>query len=135
MGNVRSSVTGESPFTAAMAKYMSLTKPQVMTIRNTLMPLASPKRGTIRRKTLMHALKLLIVAESPDQEVLDRLFTMWDTTGSGNVACAEFIVGISVLACKEDSFEQAIRFSLQVADRKRSGRISSRDANIFLQST
>jgi Ca2+-binding EF-hand superfamily protein len=117
-----------------MAKYMTLSKPQVMAIRNVIMPVGSPNRGSMNRSTVRYALTQSTVAEMPDQDVLDKLFTMWDVTGCGTVSIAEFVVGISILACKEDSFEQAIRFALQVADRTRSGKISSKDASIFLQS-
>jgi Ca2+-binding EF-hand superfamily protein len=134
MGNAISATTGESLFTATMAKYMSLTKPQVMAVRNTIIPLASPRSGSIKRNNFKYALSQAGVAETPDQEVLDLLFTMWDTKGSGRIAFAEFMVGISVLACKEDSVEQAIRFALQVADRNRTGKISSKDASTFLRS-
>lgn len=134
MGNARSSTTGGSLFTASMAKYMSLTKPQVMAVRNTLMPLASKRQGSIKRSQFQDALNQVKVSQHPDQEVLDLLFTMWDLTGTGRVPCAEFIVSMSILACKEDSVEQAIRFALQVADRNRTGKMSSKDASTLLRS-
>ena len=135
MGNSYSTTTSDILYTAAMAKYMTLTKPQVMAIRNTLAPLSNIQGGMVKRNHLMFALKQAEVAESPDQEVLNLLFTMWDMTGTGRVLCAEFIVGVCVLACKEDSIEQALRFALQVADRHRSGQICSKDASTFLRST
>jgi Ca2+-binding EF-hand superfamily protein len=116
-----------------MAKYLTITKIQVMAMRNTLLPLASQRRGSIKREQLLFAMQKAGVPETPDQHVLNLLFRMWDLRGTGRVACSEFIVAISVLACKDDTVENATRFALQVADRDRTGVISSRDASAFLR--
>ena len=134
MGNAVSATTGRSLFTASMAKYMNLTKPQVMAVRNIATRLASTKHGSISRRNFQYALNQAEVAKTPDQEVFNLLFTMWDLNGTDRVSCAEFIIGMSFLACKEDSVEQAIRFALQVADRNRSGMISSKEASTFMRS-
>jgi Ca2+-binding EF-hand superfamily protein len=135
MGNTASGTSRERLVTASIAKYMTITKPQVMALRNAIVPLASKRGGSIKRNNLHFALQEANVADTPDKEVLDLLFTMWDMTGSGRVACVEFVIGLSVLACKEDAIETALRFALQVADKNRTGKISSKDASAFLRST
>lgn len=134
MGGAHSTTTGYSLYTAAVAKYVSVTKPQIMAVRNTLILVASPKRGTVQREQLRHALRQAGVAPAPDADVFDLLYTMWDVKGTNRVVGTEFMVGVSVLACKDDSIEQAIRFALQVGDRNRKGTISSNDASVFLRS-
>jgi len=59
---------------------------------------------------------------------------MWDAHGSGRVACAELVVGISVLACRYDGVEDALRFALEVSDKYSTEMISSRDASALLRS-
>lgn len=120
--------------TAAMAKYMNVTKPQIVAIRNAIIPMADIDTGLVRREHLEFALSQAKIEKELDCAVLCHLFTMWDEDGRNRVPCAEFIVSISVLACKEDGIEQAFRFALTVADRNKSGLISAADAHTFLNS-
>lgn len=135
MGNAISATTGESLVTASMARYMTLTQEQAIAIRNELLPMAVKRRGSIKRGNFHFALQQADLAENPDQEVLDLLFTMWDMTGSGRVAGVEFVIGMSVLACKDESIEEAIRFALEIADGNNTGKISSKDSIALLRST
>lgn len=143
MGNAISPVTGDILRTAAVSKYMKLTKPQVLEILDRLeahtatnSPVGRSKhhRGTtVRRAVWMQAVAAAGVRKEPDQDILDLLFTMWDVSGTGRVARAELVVGISVLACRYDGVEDALRFALEVSDQNEKRMISSHDANALLR--
>lgn len=86
--------------------------------------------------------KTNIVAE-PDQEVLHLLFTMWTDPESEKSKTRapwyEFMISMSLLACKTDSLDQALRFALHVATRQHvlntCRTISASDAIAFLNGT
>ena len=139
MGNAISPATGDMLKTAAISKYMKLTKPQVLTIRDHLQAKQSVgrnhHRGTIRRELWTQALQAALVRDDPDRDILELLFTMWDSNGTGRVACSELVVGISVLACRYDGVRDALRFALEVySDQHDTQMISSRDASALLRS-
>ena len=56
--------------------------------------------NTITRSEFQEALALAGIVES-DSEILDRLYTMFDTTGSDSINFREFIVGVSPLVSGE----------------------------------
>jgi hypothetical protein len=106
---------------------------------------STPEDGPfmIQRHQLHQAMQQVNLISDPDQEVLDLLFTMWCSTDQGkqqkylHVPWLEFMISISLLACKTDSLDQALRFSLYVISRNRtvhaSRTVSSTDAIAFLQ--
>jgi hypothetical protein len=134
----------------------------------------------IQRKHLKKAIHKVNLAKDPDHDIIDLIFTMWcqydDSTSdevqekigtetasphtkrssrSKQVPWYEFLISISLLACKTDTFEQSIRFTLYVVHRNhfynsgssnannnamstnksQQGYISSMDAVSFLQGT
>jgi hypothetical protein len=130
----------------------------------------------IQRKHLRKAIKKVNLTKDPDHDIIDLIFTMWcrydgidqietndnlDTenvfppkhrASSKQVPWYEFLISISLLACKTDTFEQSIRFTLYVVHRNhffnssgnnvapstnktQQGFISSLDAVSFLQGT
>lgn len=143
MGNTYSATTQRSLATAAMAKYVHLTKPQLMRLRDTVLPYSKTTQGQIQRSYIEYGLSQSLEQPPPsatnsdhnhhhhtdnnDAIILGHLFTLCDT-GHGRVDCMEFIVGISILACKTDSFEVALRFALRVLDVTGVGEIDSRNA-------
>jgi Ca2+-binding EF-hand superfamily protein len=134
MGNAESA-DGSVLKTAAIAKHrMQIEKGQVESMVKALRPLASFRRGSIKGHCLQYAMEKAQVSEEPDGEIIELLFTLWDENGTGRVKCNDFMVGISVLACKDDDFLGAIKFALQIADSQNSGMISSKNANMFLLS-
>jgi Ca2+-binding EF-hand superfamily protein len=134
MGNAESA-DGSVLKTAAIAKHrMQIEKEQVESMSKALRPLASFRRGSIKRHCLQYAMTKAQVSEDPDGEILDLLFTLWDENGTGRIKCNDFIVGISILACRDEDFLGAIKFALQIADPQNSGMISSKNANLFLLS-
>lgn len=139
MGNCVSPLSGEILKTAAISSYMKVTKPQILTIRDELRndKHNDPRRrhrGMVRRAVFQKALDYAGVRMDPDQDIFNLLFTMWDTSGSGLVASAELVVGVSVLACRYDGVEDAIRFALEVSDRHGTRMISPQDASALLRS-
>ena len=132
----------------------------------------------IQRKQLLKAIQKVNLAKDPDHDIIDLIFTMWcqyehvntnetndidptrstpqqqqqqrSSTSSSKAAVPwyEFLISLSLLACKTDTFEQSIRFTLYVVHRNhfyhtttttnlpsQQGYISSTDAISFLQGT
>jgi Ca2+-binding EF-hand superfamily protein len=141
MGNTYSATTQRTLSTAAMAKYMDLTKPQLMRLRDTVLPYCKATQGMIQRSYIEYGLSKSVeptnnannnnnassTTENDDAKIFGHLFTMCDI-GNGQVDCLEFIVGVSILACKNDSFEAALRFALRVLDVTGVGEVDSRNA-------
>jgi Ca2+-binding EF-hand superfamily protein len=143
MGNTYSAKTQRTLATAAMAKYMNVNKPQLMRLRDIVLPYSKSTQGLIERSYVEYGLGKSVESNNPtsdannkddDPKILGHLFTLCDT-GNGQVDFLEFIVGISVLACKADSFEVAIRFALRVLDVTGVGEIDSRNAFKLLRGT
>lgn len=134
MGNTCLTSTNNILAIAAMSKYMHLTKQQVISLRNTLLPYARKLNGFLRRSHVEYASNVVGIADQPDATIVSLLFTMWDMSGSGKVNYNDFVVGLSVLACENDTYENALRFALDVMDVKRTGQVKSRDAFTVLKS-
>jgi Ca2+-binding EF-hand superfamily protein len=69
--------------------------------------------NTITRHEFQEALSYVNIQES-DQEILDRLFTMFDKMGDNQINFREFIVGISPLA--KGTVQDKLHFSFQLYD-------------------
>lgn len=139
MGNAMSPLSGEILKTAAVSLYVRVSKPQILLIRDHLrnnMNSDSHGRhiGLVRRANFQQALDFAAVREDPDQEIFNLLFIMMDTKGSMRVSSAELIVALSIMACRYDGVEDAIRFALEVSDKHGTKTISSQDASAFLKS-
>jgi hypothetical protein len=95
----------------------------------------------IRRRHLHQAMQKINIVAEPDQEVLDLLFTMWtnpeDEITKTRAPWYEFMISVSLLACKTDTLDQALRFALHVISRRHSANtcrtISAGDAIAFLK--
>jgi len=116
MGNTVSATTGEMLRTAAISKYMSLSKTQVLEIRDACAALAN-KNHSISRRFFHIAVGKSRIKALPDGDILDLLFTMWDKTGADRVPALPFVVGISPLACGNESLAAVLRFALHVMDQ------------------
>lgn len=79
------------------------------------------KRYLVTRKDLDEALKE-INSEESDREIFDRLFTLFDKTGSGKVHYLEYVVGLSVLV--NASFSDRVLLSFELRDDKGQGSLS-----------
>jgi hypothetical protein len=137
MGNLACHSNEKPLVSSAMARYVSLTKEQVISMRDIVFPLAATtKHGTINRESFNMAMDKADVKLYPDQDVLNLMFTLWDLTGNiDNVNCKELCVGISLLACPQEStFDGVIAFALNVLDFYKTDMISLKHAEVLLQS-
>jgi Ca2+-binding EF-hand superfamily protein len=62
------------------------------------------------------------IEETPDFDVFDNLFTMFDKTGDNMVYTAIFLSSISCLVCREDVREK-LQFAIQMFDADQTGSI------------
>jgi hypothetical protein len=121
--------------TVAMMKYMSLSKAQVLLIRDQTMLLPCDMKLTeLQRSSLNVILNQARVKSYPDQEIINLLFTLWISNGYQNyVDCLDLCIGISILACPNEAFEKVLYFSLDVMDINSSKMISAKEATRLLQ--
>lgn len=121
--------------TVAMSKYMSLSKPQVLAIRDQAMLFPSNMKLTeLHRSSLNAILNHAKVLPYPDQDIINLLFTLWISNGYENqVDCIDLCIGMSILACPNESFEKILNFALVVLDAKNSKMISVKDATRLSQ--
>ena len=140
MGNAIYPGSGDVLKTAAISLYVKVSKPQILLIRehvrNKMLKSQSrgQHRGLVKQAIFQEALEIAGVRQDPDQDIFNLLFTMWDTKGAKRVPSAELIVGVSILACRYDGVENAIRFALEVSDKHGTQTISSHDATALLKS-
>ena len=118
--------------TAAMAKYMSWTKVQLMEVRGICQSFAVQNNNTtnkatttttINRKQFLYALHRVGVIETPDIDVLSNLFTLFDEKGHNRNNLRQFLTGISPLACRGNKLDQVLLFALKVYDFEGTGKI------------
>lgn len=120
----------------AMAKYMSLTKEQVLLLQRSCNELASQQGESdmISLDKFRQAMIRAAVQQYPDQDVLENMFTMWDLTGESRVLQKEFVVGISALACPCEGLQKTLSFVIQVMDFEKRGEISAKQLVTLLKS-
>jgi Ca2+-binding EF-hand superfamily protein len=132
MGNTGSK-KGDVLATAAVSKYMNFHREQLLDIRNTCLTLMDKNRK-ISRVNFQSAVLRARIKDEKVNDILDHLFTMWDLTGEDKVPCMEFILGLSMLACRAESFKSVLRFALQVHDIKSKGKIKAEQLVVVLKS-
>lgn len=86
---------------------------------------------TIDRSGFEKALKLVKIHES-DQQILSRLFTLFDHSGDGQINFKEFIVGVSAIV--RGTLEEKLTFSFYLFDMDNSGCISPEEMTKVLHS-
>lgn len=82
---------------------------------------AHAQHETIDRAGFEKALKLVKIQET-DQQILTRLFTLFDHSGDGQINFKEFIVGVSAIV--RGTLEEKLTFSFYLFDMDNSGCIS-----------
>mmetsp|Transcript_21385 Transcript_21385/g.37750 ORF Transcript_21385/g.37750 Transcript_21385/m.37750 type:complete len:157 (-) Transcript_21385:405-875(-) len=117
----------------ALAHMMRITKPQLLALRDRCLSASetgqdvhSPSGYRLTRANFVDAMADMNVAIEPDYNVLEKLFVMWDRNGVDWVDPLVFFTGISPLASVMDVATK-LKFSLEVYDYKRSGRITRED--------
>lgn len=132
MGNTGSK-KGDILATAAVSKYMHFHREQLLDIRNTCLTMMDDKRH-VSRVNFQNSVLRARIKDDKVNDILDHLFTMWDLTGDDTVPCMEFILGLSMLACRAESFKSVLRFALQVHDVKSKGKIKAEQLVVVLKS-
>ena len=107
-----------------MAKYMSISKQQLIDLRNRCYMGMDGKRK-ITRRAFNTNVQQCRIQEKPDAEVLDALFTMWDLHGEDRILCPPFILSLAPLACEDQDLESTLRFSLDIFERETKGVLSA----------
>lgn len=131
MGSTTSKNDGEDRLAIeCMAKYMSITKQQLIDLRNRCYMGMDGKRK-ISRRTFNSNVQQCKIRESPDAEILNALFTMWDLHGEDRILFPPFILSLTPLACEDEDLEKTLTFALGVFERETKG-ILSADRLVFI---
>lgn len=94
----------------------------MISLRDSFVSLATQDE-MISRGSFQIALAKAGVELEKDLEILDLLFTMWDSEGAEQIPYKEFATGISPLACPNDNANSVLRFAMQVSDEADTGMI------------
>ncbi|KAL7553564.1 hypothetical protein ACHAWF_016862 [Thalassiosira exigua] len=112
---------------------MRMTKPQLLSLRDKCLSISetgedvgTPSGYRLTRSKFLEAMTDMNVALEPDYQVLEKLFVMWDRNGVDWIDPVEFFASIGPLASVMD-VPTKLKFSLEVYDYKKSGRISRND--------
>ena len=131
MGNSTSKNKAENRLAIeCMAKYMSVSKQQLVDLCNRCYMQMDGKRK-IDRCTFNTNVQQCKIKESPDAEILDALFTMWDLHGEDRILCPPFILSLAPLACEDENLEQILTFALDIFERETKGTLSA-DRLVFI---
>ena len=131
MGNSTSKNPGEDRLAIeCMAKYMSMSKQQLIDLRNRCYMAMDNKRKIDRRQFNINV-QLCKIKESPDGEILDALFTMWDLHGADEILCPPFILSLAPLACEDENLEQILTFAFHVFAQETNGKLTA-DRLVFM---
>lgn len=124
---------------SALSHMMRLTKPQLLELRDKCLSVSetgkdvpTPSGYRLNRATFLDAMTETNVAVEPDYQVLEKLFVMWDKNGVDWVDPLEFLAGIGPLASVMDVAAK-LKFSIEVYDYKKSGRISREELVAVLE--
>jgi Ca2+-binding EF-hand superfamily protein len=134
MGNALVTISGDGLATAAVAKYLKITKDSVWSLRNSLVELSNPNTMQIGRHLFQIAVSRSGIRPKAEGAVLNLLFTMFDADGRDYVHVHDFIVGIAPLSCPSESLSQMLRFCLQINDFDDTGEVCANQLVHLLQS-
>lgn len=113
-----------------MAKYMSISKQQLIDLCNRCYMGMDAKRK-ISRRAFNAKVQQCKILESPDAEILNALFTMWDLHGEDRILCPPFILSLAPLACEGEDLESTLTFALGIFERETKGVLSA-DRLVFI---
>ena len=113
-----------------IAKYMSISKQQLVDLRNRCYMAMDSKRK-ISRRAFNHNVKLCKIQEKPDAEILDGLFTMWDMHGDDKILVPPFILSLAPMACRYEGLKEVLNFALTVFVKETKGELSA-DKLVFI---
>ena len=113
-----------------VANYVSMTKEQLFELRDRCYMVMDAKRKIDRRSFNIHVQKSKI-KESPDAEILDCLFTMWDLRGDDRILCPPFILSLAPLACPDEDIMKILTFALDLFSPETDGTFTA-DQTVFI---
>ena len=113
-----------------IAKYMSITKQQLIDLRNRCYMSMDSKRK-ISRKAFNHNVHVCKIIEHPDAEILDGLFTMWDMRGDDKILVPPFLLSLAPLACRYEDLKEVLKFALTIFIEETNGELSA-DKLVFI---
>lgn len=123
----------------ALSHMMRITKPQLLALRDTCLLVSETGKDVhtrsgyrLTRAKFLNAMTDMNVAIEPDYQVLEKLFVMWDGNGVDWLDPLEFFAGIGPLASVMDVVTK-LKFSLELYDYKKSGRISREELVTVLE--
>lgn len=123
----------------ALSNTMALSKTELIQLREKCCSVAAkglcdePATYTISRADFLFCVTEVGIPDNIDGEVLDRLFTMFDKTGSDRINTILFLVGICPLALAGNVTE-ILCLAFEVFDCDNSGEISAKDMISVLSS-
>ena len=135
MGNALVTISGDGLATAAVAKYLRITKDNVWSLRTSLIELSNPKNMDIGRHLFQIAVSRSGIRPNAEGRVLNLLFTMFDADGRDCINAVDFVVGIAPLSCATESLSQMLRFCLQIGDFDDTGEVCANQLVQVLHST
>eukprot|EP01084_Bolivina_argentea_P211638 359976_1 len=118
---------------AAMAAATGFDKQELLTMQEQFVVLAlrEGNPNTITHNEFQEALKLVNICET-DTEILDRIFSMLDTHGTGNLFYHDFVVGLAPLI--SGSTKDVLMFSFELYDLSGTHKIKREDMEKVLSS-
>ena len=112
-------------YVAAMSNVTTIERKELLGMRAKFGEMAKASGGnpnTITRDEFTRGLDEISVAEA-DAEILERLFTMFDKMGDGQINYREFVVGVSPLA--RGDVPQKLQFAFELYDVDESGHVKA----------
>lgn len=125
MGASHSAGTNKLAITA-MSHVVHFTRDELLSLQKEFLRVAKASgdnENTITRAQFHDALHIVKVEES-DKELLDRLFTMFDDTGDGQINFKEFVCGVSTIL--RGTLEEKLTCALRAATPYSSSGVSCR---------
>jgi hypothetical protein len=128
-------ISGDGLATAAVAKYLRISKDNVWSLRTSLVELSNPDNMRIGRHLFQIAVSRSGIRPSAEGRVLNLLFTMFDAEGRDCVNVHDFVVGVAPLSCPTESLSQMLRFCMQINDFDDTGEVCANQLVRLLHST
>ena len=108
---------------AAMAKVVHFSAKELQSLQARF-ELAAQGQTQLPRDKFQDALEICGFQQG-DKEILDRLFTVFDTTGDGDINFREFVIGISIIS--KGTLKEKLEFAFKCIDSDQTGSIDKEE--------
>mmetsp|Transcript_16232 Transcript_16232/g.42544 ORF Transcript_16232/g.42544 Transcript_16232/m.42544 type:complete len:193 (-) Transcript_16232:110-688(-) len=88
--------------------------------------------GLLISRKHFHAAESAVTVDESDRDIYDRLFTLFDKTGGGQVLFKDFIVGLTPIM--KGSFDERLLCALQLYDMEGTGMMNQTDIKMVFRS-